>query len=396
MYGLRLRVRKHLSAARLPICKAVRGYEYASQSGRDRGIGRLYGAKAAMRWPRSAPASRASSQCAPAAAQVSDERNSDLPARCSFCRAHGSSTLLVSGDEVYICNECAITAVDVHKRHKNLLVAGPPLPPRSTFREEDRPGLEANSGLHGLSWQQERLVMMMANALASGDTYGALGGGQGGVLFDGLELVGPEFAERASPEDIRALLSGGLIFEIPNITGRLGRTYFLTLEGSRHARACDGQTALAAAPKTGWEDVDRAVENLRTRLHEARNPDDLRAVGLQCIAVLEKLSLAAFDPVRHLPPDTIMPSTKDAKARLEFFFNATVPGEQFAHVRKILRAAYAQGHEVKHRREPSLLAASLAAEAVIMQVVIAQRLSAWCIAHKSSAIALCAQSPQQA
>jgi hypothetical protein len=161
--------------------------------------------------------------------------------------------------------------------------------------------------------------MMMANALASGDTYNALGGGQGGVLFDGLELVGPKFAERASPDDIRALLSGGLIFEIPNFTGRLGRTYFLTLEGSLHARACDGQTVLAAAPKTGWEDVDRAVENLRTRLYEARNPDDFRAIGLQCIAVLEKLSLAAFDPVRHCPLTRSCPVRRMPKRVLSSF-----------------------------------------------------------------------------
>jgi hypothetical protein len=52
---------------------------------------------------------------------------------------------------------------------------------------------------------------------------------------------------------------------------------------------------------TGWADVDAKMGTLRRRVREAENVDDHKAVGLQCVSVLEALGRAAFISARHLP-----------------------------------------------------------------------------------------------
>lgn len=70
-------------------------------------------------------------------------------------------------------------------------------------------------------------------------------------------------------------------------------------------------------PRTGWTRVDAEVAELRRHFQAARTPQDYRNVGNDCVIVLERLSEAAYDPVRHLESGEEEPPVAKTKARLE-------------------------------------------------------------------------------
>ena len=57
---------------------------------------------------------------------------------------------------------------------------------------------------------------------------------------------------------------------------------------------------ITSHPGTGWSRVDNEINELRRHFAAARSPQDYRNVGNDCVAVLERLSEAVFDPGRHL------------------------------------------------------------------------------------------------
>lgn len=132
---------------------------------------------------------------------------------------------------------------------------------------------------------------------------------------------------------------------------------------------------------TGWADVDAKVGILRRRVRDMDDsPDDARAVGLQCVSVLEALGRAAFDEERHLPEGEDMPHLNDAKSRLGHFLTAVAgeevkKGERFEHVRTLVRASWRQAQAVKHRDDPNATDAGIAADAAALLVAIVRRLA---------------------
>ncbi len=132
---------------------------------------------------------------------------------------------------------------------------------------------------------------------------------------------------------------------------------------------------------TGWADVDAKLGTLRRRVRESDGTtDDAKAVGLQCVSVLEALGRAVFDPARHLPPGEAIPHANDAKARVGFFLtfvagDAVKKGERFEHVRSLIRATWRQAQSVKHRDDPNMTDAGIGADAVALLVAMLRRLA---------------------
>jgi hypothetical protein len=126
---------------------------------------------------------------------------------------------------------------------------------------------------------------------------------------------------------------------------------------------------------TGWAEVDSKMSTLRRRMSEAETVDDFKAVGLQCVAVLEALGRAAFVPSRHLPDDEAEPHPNDARNRLGFFLRAVATGDRFEEVRPIIRATWRQAQAVKHRDNPNRTDAGISADASALLVAIVRRLA---------------------
>jgi hypothetical protein len=121
---------------------------------------------------------------------------------------------------------------------------------------------------------------------------------------------------------------------------------------------------------TGWQKVDRQLQEVRLRLDSADSEEQYQAVGLLCREVLISVAQEVFDPKSHGATDTGEPSDTDAKRMLEAIFNSELRGganeEARAHARAAIRLALA----LQHKRTADFRTAALCAEATASVVNI--------------------------
>jgi hypothetical protein len=114
---------------------------------------------------------------------------------------------------------------------------------------------------------------------------------------------------------------------------------------------------------TGWQKVDRQLQEVRLRLDTAESEEQYQAVGLLCREVLISVAQEVFDPHSHRSTDGVDPSGTDANRMLEAIFNAELQGlaneEARAHAKAALRLALA----LQHKRTADFRMAALCAEA---------------------------------
>jgi hypothetical protein len=64
---------------------------------------------------------------------------------------------------------------------------------------------------------------------------------------------------------------------------------------------------------TGWQKVDRQLQEMRQRLDCAETEEQFQGVGLLCREVLISVAQEVYDPARHPLIDDKIPSNTDAK-----------------------------------------------------------------------------------
>jgi hypothetical protein len=113
---------------------------------------------------------------------------------------------------------------------------------------------------------------------------------------------------------------------------------------------------------TGWQKVDRQLQEVRERLDTADSEEEYQAVGLLCGESLISVAQEVYDPTRHMSLDGVKPSETDAKRMLEAIFDAELKGtsgeEARAHAKAALRLALA----LQHKRTADFRMAALCAE----------------------------------
>jgi hypothetical protein len=129
-------------------------------------------------------------------------------------------------------------------------------------------------------------------------------------------------------------------------------------------------------PRSNSPAVDRKMARLRQLVRTASTDDEFNAVGLQCLNVLKALGLEVFKPDDHLPEDEEMPKPDDSKRRLSLFLKAVAPGPQGERLRRLVRAAYDQAQEIKHRDHPTHSDMGVAADATAFVVSAVRRVAA--------------------
>jgi hypothetical protein len=124
-----------------------------------------------------------------------------------------------------------------------------------------------------------------------------------------------------------------------------------------------GQRIQVFEEPTGWQKVDRQLQEVRLRLDTAESEEQYQAVGLLCREVLISVAQEVYEPERHSSPDGVAPSETDAKRMLEAFFTSELEGgtneEARAHAKAALRLALA----LQHQRTADFRMAALCAEA---------------------------------
>ena len=124
-----------------------------------------------------------------------------------------------------------------------------------------------------------------------------------------------------------------------------------------------GERAHVFEEPTGWQKVDRQLQEVRSRLDTAESEEQHQAIGLLCREVLISVAQEVYDSTRHITPDGILPSDTDAGRMLEGFFSMELKGvaneEARAHAKAALRLTLA----LQHKRTADFRMAALCAEA---------------------------------
>jgi len=148
--------------------------------------------------------------------------------------------------------------------------------------------------------------------------------------------------------------------------------------------------------RTGWSRVDTEISELRRHFLSAQSPQDYRAVGNDCVAVIEALSAQSpqdyravgndcvaviealsaqvYEPSQHLRAGEAEPPVASTKLRIERFVEDAATGSDNAALRKLARAVIEFAQHVKHSTTPTRREAGIAADAVIQLANLLRRL----------------------
>lgn len=131
-----------------------------------------------------------------------------------------------------------------------------------------------------------------------------------------------------------------------------------------------GPTLRVIEEATGWEAVDRGVDQVRRQLSVARSSEELQAVGLYCRETLISLAQEVYSAKRHPSLDDVAPSRTDFKRMIQAFIAVELVGESNRYARKHATAALDLANELQHNRTASFTDAALCAEATVSVVGI--------------------------
>ncbi|MCW2091003.1 hypothetical protein [Rhodococcus sp. KB6] len=132
--------------------------------------------------------------------------------------------------------------------------------------------------------------------------------------------------------------------------------------------------AVSPHAATGWAGVDEEILELRRRFQTALTPQDYRALGTNCVGVLEALSRTVYDPEVHLRAGETEPPVDKTNMRIERYIDDTLPGKTNEDLRGLTKKASALAHHVKHSPTSTRRDAGIAADSVILLANIVRRL----------------------
>ncbi|MEP1126318.1 MAG: hypothetical protein ABJH68_20745 [Ilumatobacter sp.] len=227
------------------------------------------------------------------------------------------------------------------------------------------------------------------------------------LAHDELESYGTDGMECTDDSELRLMLRAsmavlsrlGIGWELPFRDYKGVRTFWMANDGygswqarrdilvglfdSVHLQLSDLEDAeimsgladpITSHSQTGWVRVDVEIKELRRHFQVARTEQDYRNVGNDCVAVLERLSAAAYDPSIHLREGETEPPVASTKQRLERCIEVALEGSENQHLRKLARAVIEVAQTVRHRGSPSRTDAGIAADAVIQLANMLRRL----------------------
>ncbi|GAA0364785.1 hypothetical protein GCM10008932_16360 [Alkalibacterium iburiense] len=109
---------------------------------------------------------------------------------------------------------------------------------------------------------------------------------------------------------------------------------------------------------TGWERVDRSIDEMRSRLEFASTEEQFQAIGMIGRETLITIAQQVFDPEKHTTLDGVETSTTDAKRMLEAFLRYELR-DSSEKARKYARASVDLGNQLTHDRGASKKKATL-------------------------------------
>jgi len=116
---------------------------------------------------------------------------------------------------------------------------------------------------------------------------------------------------------------------------------------------------------SGWERVERSIQEIQTRLSEAKKEEQCQAVGFLCRDTIITLAQAVFIPDKHPILDEVAVSKTDAKRMLEAYISFELAGSSNKSLRKYAKATLDLANELTHKRTATNKDAALCSTATL-------------------------------
>ena len=123
-----------------------------------------------------------------------------------------------------------------------------------------------------------------------------------------------------------------------------------------------GQRVVVFEEATGWQKVDRQLQEMKLRLVSAQTEEQCQGVGLLCREILISVALEVYDRAKHPDIDGATPSQTDARRMLEAIFAAELRGSSNDQARAHAKAAVNLALALQHKRTADFRTAALCAE----------------------------------
>ena len=152
-----------------------------------------------------------------------------------------------------------------------------------------------------------------------------------------------------------------------------------TISGKPTFVAQSARRAVVFEEPSGWQKVDRQLQEMRLRLDSSETEEQYQGVGLLCREVLISVAQEVYDPGRHPLVDEKTPSDTDAKRMLEAIFEGELKGSSNEAARAHAKATVRLAVALQHKRLADFKTSALCAEGtwsvVNMLAIIAGRRS---------------------
>jgi len=133
-----------------------------------------------------------------------------------------------------------------------------------------------------------------------------------------------------------------------------------TLEETQEAESVNVTVDL-----TGWERLERSINEIRKRQSEASKEEQFQVIGLLCRETIITLAQSVFSEGKHPILDGTKASKTDAKRMLEAYIAVELSGSSNATLRKYARATLDLANKLTHKRTATKRDASLCSIATL-------------------------------
>ena len=116
---------------------------------------------------------------------------------------------------------------------------------------------------------------------------------------------------------------------------------------------------------TGWERIERSIQEIKTRQSEASKEEQFQVVGLLCRETIITLAQSVYIPEKHPILDGTKISKTDAKRMLEAYIAVELSGSLNEKLRKFAKSTLDLANELTHKRTATKKDASLCSVATL-------------------------------
>lgn len=124
-----------------------------------------------------------------------------------------------------------------------------------------------------------------------------------------------------------------------------------------------------------WPNVDEEIRELRRKFDSAVTKQDFRALGTNCLGVLQEIGRVVHDPSKDLREGEKYLPEEQIKEVLDRYVERRLPGNENEELRKTVKSTIALAHRLKHRLASSPEMAGITADSVLLVASMIRRLA---------------------